>query len=118
MPDQQQNGQLTDLLIKANELAYLNNIIEQIPTKFGLPLVNFFSQVAAMRKQEEIIAQQREQSELKEKDTPSDPYVEEKEKTKPPRTKKSTRITELNKSRIIESGFLFILSVQLYHLSK
>jgi hypothetical protein len=59
MPDQQQNGQLTDLLIKANELAYLNNIIEQIPTKFGLPLVNFFSQVAALRRQEETIAQQQ-----------------------------------------------------------
>jgi hypothetical protein len=56
MPTQQQPGQPTDLLIKANELVHLNNIIEQIPTKFGLPLVQFFSQVSALRNQEAQVA--------------------------------------------------------------
>lgn len=86
MPDQQQNGQLTDLLIKANELAYLNNIIEQIPTKFGLPLVNFFSQVAAMRQQEAAVAAQSQE------ETKSKGYTDadlSQEKTKTPRAKKA-----------------------------
>ena len=62
MTTQQQSGQPTDLLIKANELVHLNNIIEQIPTKFGLPLVQFFSQVSALRNQEAQIASQKEET--------------------------------------------------------
>ena len=63
MPTQQQSGQPTDLLIKANELVHLNNIIELIPTKFGLPLVQFFSQVAALRNQEAQVASQQKTNE-------------------------------------------------------
>jgi len=82
----QQSGQPTDLLIKANELVYLNNIIEGMPTKFGLPLVNFFSQVAAMRQQEAVVATQSKE-ENKANDTPDVNLSQE--KTKTPRAKKT-----------------------------
>lgn len=78
----QQSGQPTDLLIKANELVYLNNIIEGMPTKFGLPLVNFFSQVAAMRQQETVVAAQNQEE--------SKPYTDSSQEIKKtPRAKKA-----------------------------
>jgi hypothetical protein len=59
---QQQPALPPDLLIKGNELLHLNNIIENMPTKFGFPLVQFFSQVSAMRNQETTAEQTKEKS--------------------------------------------------------
>ena len=52
---QQRSALPSDLLIKGNELLHLNSMIEIIPTKFGLPLVQFFSQVAQLRNQEATV---------------------------------------------------------------
>jgi len=43
---------MPDLVIKENELPRLDSLIGEIPTKFGLPLVNFFNQLALARQQE------------------------------------------------------------------
>lgn len=43
---------MPDLLIKEAELQKLDQIIAPIPTQFGLPLVNFFTQVSIARQQE------------------------------------------------------------------
>lgn len=47
-----QQNQFTDLLIKAEEVKQLDSILGELPTKWGLTLINFFQAVSQKRFQE------------------------------------------------------------------
>lgn len=69
---------MADLLVKEAELQQLQGMINELPTKFGVPLLNFFNGVANFRAQEAQQAAQAEQEskankERKASDETSDP---------------------------------------------
>lgn len=72
----QQAGQPADLLIRGNELVHLNKMIEQMPTLYGFPLIQFFSQVSALRNQEAQVAKEKAPVD------PAGPKESKKEKSK------------------------------------
>jgi hypothetical protein len=43
---------MADLVIKQDEVNQLNNILSELPMKYGIPVVNFLNQVAQKRAQE------------------------------------------------------------------
>lgn len=46
---------MPDLLIKDAELKQLDNLIGEVPTKFGLPLIQFFQLISQKRQTEQQV---------------------------------------------------------------
>jgi hypothetical protein len=59
---------MADLLVKEAELKQLQDMINELPTKFGVPMLNFFNGVANLRAQEAEKAVKAEQEAKADKD--------------------------------------------------
>jgi hypothetical protein len=56
--------QVSELVFKSEEINQLDKIISEIPTKYGLPLVNLIQTVAQRRYEESQAAINKEQTQV------------------------------------------------------